>query len=122
VPYVILLCDDDPDIRGAMRRTLRGNEIVESGSPREAIDALKLRTFDAIISDYSLEAESDGLDVLQHVRLQYPDVVRFLVTGNKDLEVVVRALNEGAVDRYFMKPWDDVKFRAALELLLRARR
>ena len=122
MPYVILLCDDDPDIRGAMRRTLRGNEIVESGSPREAIDALKLRTFDAIISDYSLEAESDGLDVLQHVRLQYPDVVRFLVTGNKDLEVVVRALNEGAVDRYFMKPWDDVKFRAALELLLRARR
>ncbi|MEO8702967.1 MAG: response regulator [Kofleriaceae bacterium] len=119
--YAILLCDDDPDIRTAMRRTLRGNEIIESGSPQQAIELMKTRPFDAIVSDFSLEADSDGLDLLQHVRVLYPDMIRFLVTGNKDIEVVVRAVNEGAVHRYFHKPWDDEKLRSALEIVLRSR-
>ncbi len=120
MPYAILICDDDPDIRRAMKRALRGNDVVEASSPNEAIEALKARRFDAVVSDYSLEAATNGLDLLQHVRIQYPAMVRFLVTGNQELDVVVRAVNEGAVHRYFKKPWDDDKLRTALELLLRS--
>ena len=118
---VILICDDDPEVRTAMKRTLRDYEVVEAASPREALDTLKLRAFDAILSDFSLEADTDGLDLLQHVRLVYPETARFLVTGNRDLEVAARAVNEGAVHRYFSKPWDDEKLRAALDILLRSR-
>ena len=118
---VILICDDDPEIRSAMRRTLRDHEVVEAASPRAALDALKLRAFDAILSDFSLEADTDGLDLLQHVRLVYPDTARFLVTGTRDIEVAARAVNEGAVHRYFSKPWDDEKLRAALDIVLRSR-
>lgn len=119
---MILICDDDPEIRAAMRRTLRGYEVVETSTPREAIEKLKGQTFSAIVSDFSLEAETDGLDLLQHVRMQYPDTVRLLVTGNTDIEVAARAVNEGSVHRYFSKPWSDEKLRAALEILLRSRR
>jgi DNA-binding NtrC family response regulator len=121
VTHSILLCDDDPDIRGAMKRTLRGYAVTETSSPREALDVMKTRPFDAVISDFSLEADSDGLDLLQHVRMQYPDTIRFLVTGNRDIEVAARAVNEGAVHRYFSKPWNDEKLRAALEIVLRLR-
>ncbi len=117
----ILICDDDPDIRMAMKRTLRGYEVTETQSPREAIDTLKVRTFDVIVSDFSLEADSDGLDLLQHVRVAYPDMIRFLGTGNREIEVAARAINEGSVHRFFSKPWDDEKLRAALEILLRSR-
>jgi DNA-binding NtrC family response regulator len=120
-PAVILICDDDPDIRQAMRRTLRGYEVTETASPKEAIDALKTGTFDAIVSDFSLEADRDGLDLLQHVRVSYPEMIRFLVTGNREIDVAARAINEGSVHRFFSKPWDDEKLRAALEILLRAR-
>lgn len=119
--HAILICDDDPEIRKAMKRTLRGYDVTESGSPREAIDKLKTRSFDVIVSDFSLEAESDGLDLLQHVRVSYPDMIRFLVTGNREIDVAARAINEGSVHRYFAKPWDDEKLRAALEIMLRAR-
>ncbi len=118
----ILICDDDPEIRQAMKRTLRGFEVTETASPREAIEALKHGAFDAIVSDFSLEAESDGLDLLQHVRVSYPKMIRFLVTGNREVEVAARAINEGSVHRYFAKPWDDEKLRAALQILIRARR
>jgi len=121
VSYAILICDDDPDIRGAMKRTLRGYDVIETGSPREALDVLSSRSFDAVVSDFSLEADSDGLDLLQRVRAQYPDTVRLLVTGNRDIEIAARAVNEGAVHRYFSKPWNDDKLRAALETLLRDR-
>jgi len=117
----ILICDDDPDIRAAMRRTLRGYEVSEAGSPREAIDLMKKQAFDAIVSDYSMDADSDGLDLLQHVRLMHPDTVRFLVTASRELDVALRAVNEGAVHRYFLKPWNDDKLRAALEIVLRSR-
>lgn len=118
---MILICDDDPDIRTAMKRTLRGYDVTETSSPREALAAMKTRSFDAVISDFSLEAETDGLDLLQHVRMQYPDTIRFLVTGNSDIEIAARAVNEGAVTRYFSKPWSDEKLRAALEIVLRFR-
>lgn len=118
---MILICDDDPDIRASMRRTLRGYEVVEASAPKEAIDTLRTRKFDAIVSDFSMDADSDGLDLLQHARLQHPHIVRFLVTGNRDVEVAMRAVNEGAVDRYFLKPWNDDQLRNALEILLRAR-
>jgi DNA-binding NtrC family response regulator len=58
---------------------------------------------------------------LQHVRIAYPDMVRFLVTANRDIDTAVRALNEGAVDRYFLKPWNDDQLRSALDIMLRAR-
>jgi len=121
VPDMILICDDDADIRGAMRRTLRGYNVVETASPREAMQEMKTRSFDAIVSDFSLDAESDGLDLLQLVHIQYPDMIRFLVTANRDLDVAVRAVNEGAVHRLFLKPWNDDKLRDALEIVLRSR-
>ena len=104
-----------------MRRALREYEVVEAGSPREAMDALKTRPFDAILCDYLLKAETDGLDLLQHVRLVYPETARILLTGTSDMEVAARAINEGAVQRFFSKPWDDEKLRSTLEILLRSR-
>lgn len=117
----ILICDDDPDIRSAMRRTLRQHECTEVGSPREALDMLKKRQFDAIVSDYSMGAESDGLDLLNHIKLMYPDMIRFLVTANRDLDIAVRAVNEGAVHRYFLKPWNEDQLRSALDIKLASR-
>jgi DNA-binding NtrC family response regulator len=118
--YRILVCDDDPDIRSAMRRTLHRHQVTAVGSVAEAMAELKLRPYQAVVSDYDLQASSDGLELLQRVRMMYPEVVRFLVTGNTDLQVAIRAVNEGAVHRYFLKPWDDGALTGALEIQLHA--
>ena len=104
-----------------MKRTLRGYDLAEAGSPSEAIEMLRKRPFDAIVSDYSMDTQSDGLDLLQHVKVSHPDTIRFLVTASRELDVAVRAVNEGAVHRYFLKPWNDEKLRSALEILLHSR-
>lgn len=121
VGLTILICDDEADIRSAMKRTLRGHAVTEASSPREALDKLKDFKYDAIISDFSLGDGADGLDLLQLVKVQYPDTIRFLVTGNQEIDIAMRAVNEGAVDRYFLKPWDDDKLRTALDIVSRTR-
>lgn len=117
----ILICDDEPDIRAAMRRVLRQYDTAEAGSPREAMDFLKLRQFDAVVSDYTMGTDHNGLELLNHVRFIHPYTVRFLVTGNRDVDVAMRAVNEGSVDRYFLKPWDADKLISALEIMIVSR-
>jgi DNA-binding NtrC family response regulator len=119
--FAVLICDDDPDVRVAMRRTLHRYVVSEAADPKEALAALRSQNFAAIVSDFSLNAESDGLELLQMARLLYPNLVRFLVTGTRDLDVALRAVNEGSVDRFFLKPWDDLKLVSSLELLLHTR-
>jgi DNA-binding NtrC family response regulator len=119
--FAVLICDDDAEVRSAMRRTLNRYSVVEAADPAEALSVLKAQKFAAVVSDFSLNASSDGLELLQMVRLLYPNMVRFMVTGTRDLDVALRALNEGSVDRFFLKPWDDLKLVSALELLLHTR-
>lgn len=119
--FAVLICDDDAEVRSAMRRTLNRYSVVEAADPSEALSVLKNQKFAAVVSDFSLNASSDGLELLQMVRLLYPNMVRFMVTGTRDLDVALRALNEGSVDRFFLKPWDDLKLVSALELLLHTR-
>jgi len=118
----VLICDDDSEIRAAMRRVLHQYATAEAASPRQAVDLLKQRFFGAIVSDYSMGTDSDGLELLSHVRFMYPHMVRFLVTGNRDIDVAVRAVNEGGVDRYFLKPWDGDKLVSALQIMIASRR
>jgi two-component system, LytTR family, response regulator LytT len=120
--FAVLICDDDAEVRAAMRRTLHRYSVFEASDAKEAMAALKAQNFAAVVSDFSLNADSDGLELLQMVRLLYPTLVRFLVTGTRDLDVALRAVNEGSVDRIFLKPWDDLRLTSALELLLHTRR
>ena len=120
--HAILICDDDDDTRAALRRALRGHHVTEASSPQEALAALRAARFDAVLSDFDYgSAEGDGLELLQNVRLQWPDTLRVLITGNADVTVAIRAVNGGAVDRYILKPWNSDTLRASIEIALHGR-
>lgn len=109
---VVLICDGDPEDRSALREALNGFDVVES-APATVHDVLATQRFAAVIADQ--------LELMQHVRVTYPATLRFLVSGERELELLTRALNAGAVHRFFQKPWDRLKLRRALELDLRSR-
>lgn len=73
-------------------------------SAREALASPKLRTYDAIISDYQMP-EMDGIEFLQDVRAQYGDLPFILFTGRGREEIVIAAINHG-VDFYLQKGGD----------------
>jgi two-component system KDP operon response regulator KdpE len=110
----VLVVDDEPQIRRALRLVLRANgyDVSEAATGEGALDALAIEPFDLMILDLMLP-DMDGVEVCRRVRewTQLPVVV-LSAYGDEDLKV--RALDEGA-DDYVTKPF------SAPELLARMR-
>jgi PAS domain S-box-containing protein len=106
-PYTVLYIDDEPDL------LLLGKEFLESigdfaidtrPSALEALETLRTRSYDAIISDYQMP-EMDGLTFLKTVREEFGDIPFILFTGRGRESVVIEAINYG-VDFYLQKGGD----------------
>ncbi len=121
--YTILLVDDEPDIRGALRRSLKdaNYEFIEASDGAEALALLRDHDVDAVISDYNMPG-MNGLDLLQQIRISQPEVLRLLLTARADVNLAVRALNEGSVHRFLLKPWDHIDLRGIIEMTLHTMR
>lgn len=108
--HTILVVDDEKNMLNAVRRAVRSLPVaVETTSdPMEAAAIVRERgrDFAVVIADQRMPKMS-GLDLLRRVKLMAPATVRILFTAYTDLEVVIRAINEGEVFRFVKKPWDD---------------
>jgi len=130
MPFALLLVDDEPNVLDSLKRSLRnkGYAISCAISGETALEILRARPIDIIISDQSMPGMS-GTDLLARVREDFPDTIRFILTGQADLDVAMDAINKGAVTRFFLKPVNTVDLAAAIrqalqqkELLTQARR
>ncbi|MBN1866719.1 response regulator [Candidatus Sumerlaeota bacterium] len=126
----VLLVDDDRRLLEGIKRALRKEpyEILTADSAEEGLRLLQSERIDAVISDQNMPGMC-GVDFLSRVSKERPHTVRFIMTGQATLEVAIEAINEGAITRFFTKPWNPVdlvvSLRQALEqkdLMDRARR
>jgi two-component system KDP operon response regulator KdpE len=110
----VLVVDDEPQIRRALRLVLRANgyEVSEVGTGEGALDALVIQPFDLMILDLMLP-DLDGVEVCRRLR-EWSRLPVVVLSAHGEEEVKVRALDEGA-DDYVTKPF------SAPELLARMR-
>ena len=117
----ILVCDDEPQIRRALRVILRdaGYEAVEARNGEEALDLGAVRPPDAAIVDLMLP-DLDGVEVVRRLRewSEMPVIVLSAV-GEEDRKV--EALGAGA-DDYVTKPFGPRELVARIEAALRRAR
>ncbi|MEN6611786.1 MAG: PAS domain S-box protein [Methanoregulaceae archaeon] len=78
--------------------------VTPSVSAQNALDSLKFRSFDAIVSDYQMPG-MNGIAFLKEVRERFGDIPFILFTGRGREEVVIDAINNGA-DFYLQKGGD----------------
>ncbi|MBI2486473.1 MAG: response regulator [Deltaproteobacteria bacterium] len=71
----ILVVDDEPNVRLVYNEELsdEGYEVLESESGKETFEILNREPIDLIVLDIKLRSES-GLDVLQKITKQFPDI------------------------------------------------
>ena len=101
----VLLVDDEPNVTDALKRLLRQEpyEILTAISAAAAQELLERNHVDVVISDEQMPGMS-GSVFLSGVRKQYPHTIRMVLSGQASLEAAVRAINEGEVYRFFLKP------------------
>ena len=114
----ILVVDDEPQIRRALRLVLRANgyEVTEVAAGEAALDALAVTAFDLMILDLVLP-DLDGVEVCRRVR-DWSELPVVVLSAHGDEEIKVRALDEGA-DDYVTKPFSAPELLARMRSALR---
>lgn len=104
-PIRILHVEDNPRFRELTSMSLEEESddfVVESvANVGEGLDRLSNAEFDCIVADYDLP-ESDGLDFLQSIREDHPDLPFILFTGQGSEEIASEAISAG-VTEYMQK-------------------
>jgi DNA-binding NtrC family response regulator len=118
--FSILLVDDEPHVTEALSRHLSKHyQIFMASSAAEAYGILANQAIDVVVSDERMPGES-GSEFLASVRRRYPDSIRMILSGQASLAAAVRAINEGEVYRFFLKPCNPIDLlftiQRALEL------
>ena len=120
---VILIIDDDDDLRGMLRMVMNqaGHEVVEAPSGRTALEAFGKSLPDLVITDIFMP-EKDGIETILDLKEAYPDCKIIAYSGGGDAGVGTRNTLESARDfgaeRVFKKPISIDPFMEAVEELL----
>ncbi len=101
----LLIVDDEPYILPTLAALLaRDFDVSTADSADAARRVFAARPIDVVLTDQKMP-RTTGIELLEWVRLNYPDTVRLLMTGFAELEDAVEAINRGHVYHYLMKPW-----------------
>lgn len=111
----VLFVDDD-----------EGNLVVCEAHCSGEFDVLTARDAEAALSQLRHDEEigvivadqrmpgASGVELLEQVKEEFPDVVRILITAYSDLAAAIAAINRGQVRRYLKKPWQPEELKAEL--------
>ncbi len=114
----VWIVDDDRSIRWVFEKALAREEIAYKSfsSANEAMAALEAGQLPRVlVSDIRMPGQS-GLELLKHVKSQWPDLPVIIMTAYSDLDSAVAAFQGGAYE-YLPKPFD---VDQAVELVRRA--
>jgi len=113
----ILFVDDDQNLLDGLARILHSEFTIETApGGKEALALIHLfGPFAIVISDMRMPG-LDGAEFLARVRALSPQTVRMLLTGYKDLNRAITAVNDGQIFRYLTKPCSSEELVSAIRL------
>ncbi len=108
----ILIVDDEASIREFLEIMLKKEkkyEITSAEDGEQAIEILKKKSFDLVISDLQMPNKT-GMEVLEYINQMCPQTMFMLITAFGSTEIAVNAMKLGAYD-YITKPFklDEVR-------------
>jgi two-component system KDP operon response regulator KdpE len=114
----ILVVDDDPQIRRAMKATLtaRHYQVSDSRTGEEALDKLRSETYDLVLLDMNMPG-TGGIETCRLMRSS-SDIAIIMLTVNNTEKDKVEALDAGA-DDYVTKPFSTPELLARIRATLR---
>ncbi len=102
----LLIVDDEPDVLESLRHLFRHEyRVLTATSGAEALEILGREEVQVILTDQRMPGMS-GDELLGRARQIRPEAIRLLFTGYAEIHAVVKAVNQGGIFRYLLKPWD----------------
>jgi putative two-component system response regulator len=84
------------------------HNVLTYNDPNEALksEAITEKKVDMVISDFMMPG-MNGIEFLNNVKKNNPDVVTILLTGYADKQNAIKSINEVGLYYYVEKPWDN---------------
>ncbi|MEA2102366.1 MAG: response regulator [Thermodesulfobacteriota bacterium] len=108
----VLFVDDEKNVLSSLKRLFNEDafEVKTASSAADALEIIKQNTNIAVIVSDQCMPGIKGLDLLERVKNIRPGIIRILLTGYSEMDLVIDAINLGSIYRYIQKPWDDTGF------------
>ncbi len=110
--HTLLIVDDERDVLDSLRHLFhRSYRVRTAESGEAALELMRGEEVHVILSDQRMPGMTGDAFLGLAGRL-YPDAIRMIFTGYADLEAVIRAVNDGHIYRYIVKPWDSAELES----------
>src|SRR3989449_516133 len=122
--YRLLVVDDEPLALNLAKRVFESESDIALHSATSAVRALEMamiHDIDLVITDQRMP-EMTGLQFLARVREVRPRALRVLLTAFPDTTVALKAINEGLLYRFILKPWEPEDMRVTVRRALETKR
>lgn len=119
--HSILIVDDEPGIRQSLSGVLEDESfnVTAVGSGEECLQAFEKRLYTCVLLDVWLPG-IDGLQTLERLKANFPDVCVVMISGHGRIETAVKATKLGAYD-FIEKPLSLEKTVLAVKNAIRQR-
>ena len=103
--HSVLVVDDEPIVCHSVRRILSKQScaVEEAFDVDAALQKMKLHKYDLVILDLKMPKQT-GMEVLQSLQKNYPDIPVVMVTGFASIETAIEATKAGAFN-FIPKPF-----------------
>ena len=106
--HTILAVDDEQNNLSLVYRTLRNDyNILMASSGEEALELVEQygNEISLIVSDQKMPI-MEGTELFMRISEQYPDIIKVLLTGYSNVDILVEAINECHLFQYILKPFE----------------
>lgn len=113
----ILLVDDEPSVLNSLERVFADEDYVifTANDAVKALEIIDQEKIKVIISDERMPGMK-GSQLLSLIALQHPEVVRITLTGHASIDAAMKAVNQGEIFRFMLKPWDNFELLMAVRM------
>ncbi len=110
----VLFVDDEVHNLEAFKATYRREfQVFTCLNVPEALELLKTEPMEIILSDQRMPGMT-GVEFFEEIQEKMPEVMRILITGYADINIVVDAVNKGKIFKYIQKPWNNDQLKESI--------
>lgn len=110
-PRVLYLDDDQSNLDSFKANFREQFEVYLADNPVEAYNLIEKHQIEIVVTDHNMPSMT-GVEFLESISNDFPQVQRILLTGYTELIPVVEAVNKGKVFRIITKPFNMKEIRA----------
>ncbi|HKY39435.1 MAG TPA: ATP-binding protein [Polyangiaceae bacterium] len=113
IAKVLFVDDDEANLIVCEAACGKDFPLLLASSAEAALECMQREEVGVIVADQRMPGTT-GVELLEKVRIEYPDTVRMLITAYTDIHAAIQAINRGRVRRYLRKPWEPGELKAEI--------